>query len=143
MVFSSLFLYDHNPGVRNFLFYFQTAPPPPPRRSPSPSRPWLGMCGLQLKGLLVVQEWCWWGGGGSGGGEEVNSQRGSRPTSCFICRAQRWPSLLTASRGSGVDGTAAAGCAFQWPPSKYTSFSLAPLVCLFLCCATFSPCLAF
>lgn len=94
----------------NFPFYFQTTP-----ASEKPPL-LLGISGLQLKGLLVSG-----GRWGSGGGswEEVNSPRGYRPMSCFICKAQRWLSLLTASHVHEVDRTTAGSCAFQWLLGKY------------------------
>lgn len=88
----------------NFPFHFQTTPTPekPPLQ--------LGISGLQLKGPLVSGGR--WGSGGGGSWEEVNSPRGYRPMSCFICKAQCWLSLLTASHVHEVDRTTAGSCAF-------------------------------
>lgn len=79
--------------------------------APTPETPplLLGISGLQLKGLLVSEGR--WGSGG-GGSEEVNSPRGYRAMSCFICKAQCWLSLLTASHAH-TDRTTAGSCAFQ------------------------------
>lgn len=94
----------------NFPFYFQT--------TPTPEKPplLLGISGLQLKGPLVSGGR--WGSGG-GSSEEVNSPRGYRPMSCFICKAQCWLSLLTASHVHEVDRTTAGSCAFQWLLREY------------------------
>lgn len=95
----------------NFPFYFQT--------TPAPEKPplLLGISGLQLKGPLVSGGR--WGSGGGGSSEEVNSPRGYRPMSCFICKAQCWLSLLTASHVHEVDRTTAGSCAFQWLLREY------------------------
>lgn len=49
----------------------------------------------------------------------MNSHRGYRPMSCFICKAQCWLSLLTVSHVHTVDRTTAGSCAFQWLFREY------------------------
>lgn len=97
----------------NFLFYLQ--PPSPTPQMPSLL---LRISGLQQKGQLVSGG-RWGSGGGGGGSEEVNSPRGYRPMSCFICKAQCWLSLLTASHVHTVDMTTAGGCALQRQLREY------------------------
>lgn len=71
-------------------------------------------------------------GGGGWGLEEVNSLREYRPMSCFICKAQAWLNLLTASHVLAVDRTTAGSSAYQWerifsPRERISAFSSFPV----------------